>query len=173
MLTRATATTAVTVVAAIATTTAAVVWATGTTTAALTASTTALVSALFVPLLTSRYELEHNSSTAHEGGKPKWAVLHDYVKTELLLIFKQPVINKCVNGIPFLGFLIRRNSISILSRNWKRKLIKVAQLDKYYSEERESDEYNRYSSMFACLAMCQELSKKIEFYLFISQNVPY
>ena len=132
-----------------------------------------MVSALFVPLLTSRYELERCSSTAHEGGKPKWAVLHDYVKTELLLIFKQPVINKCVNGIPFLVFLIRRNSISILSRNWKRMLIKVAQLDKYYSEERESDEYNRYSSMFACLAMCQELSKKIEFYLFISQNVPY
>ena len=77
-----------------------------------------------------------------------------------MLTFKQPVINKCVNGIPFLGFLIRRNSISILSRNWKRKLIKVAQLDKYYSEERESDAYNRYSSMFACLAMCQKLSKK-------------
>ena len=77
-----------------------------------------------------------------------------------MLTFKQPVINKCVNGIPFLGFLIRRNSISILSRNWKRKLIKVAQLDKYYREERESDAYNRYSSMFACLAMCQKLSKK-------------
>ena len=77
-----------------------------------------------------------------------------------MLTFKQPVINKCVNGIPVLGFLIRRNSISILSRNWKRKLIKVAQLDRYYSEERESDAYNRYSSMFACLAMCQKLSKK-------------
>ena len=150
---------AMTVVAAIATTVTTARWTAGTT-AALATSTTTLVSALFVPLLTSRYELEHSSSTAHEGGKPKWAVLHDYVKTELLLIFKQPVINKCVNGIPFLVFLIRRNSISILSRNWKRKLIKVAQLDKYYSEERESDAYNRYSSMFACLAMCQKLSKK-------------
>ena len=159
MLARTTAATAITVVAAITAAAAAVVWAAGTS-ASITTGTATLVSALFVPLLTSRYELEHSSSTAHEGGKPKWAVLHDYVKTELLLIFKQPVINKCVNGIPFLVFLIRRNSISILSRNWKRKLIKVAQLDKYYSEERESDAYNRYSSMFACLAMCQKLSKK-------------
>ena len=61
------------------------------------------------------------------------------------------MINKCVNGIPFLGFLIKRNTISILSKNWNRKLKKVAQLDKNYSEENEFDTYNRYSSMFACL----------------------
>ncbi|MBB5219235.1 hypothetical protein DYE49_10605 [Treponema rectale] len=85
-----------------------------------------------------------------------YRTLNNYVPTELQLTFKQPVINKCVNGIPFLGFLIRRNSISILSKNWKRKLIKVAQLDKNYSEENEFDTYNRYSSMFACLALCQK-----------------
>ena len=85
-----------------------------------------------------------------------YRTLNNYVATELQLTFKQPVINKCVNGIPFLGFLIRRNSISILSKNWNRKLKKVAQLDKNYNEENEFDTYNRYSSMFACLALCQK-----------------
>ena len=85
-----------------------------------------------------------------------YRTLNNYVATELQLTFKQPVINKCVNGIPFLGFLIKRNTISILSKNWNRKLKKVAQLDKNYSEENEFDTYNRYSSMFACLALCQK-----------------
>ena len=92
--------------------------------------------------------------------KPVFCEAKSYPKNKNLKLDICPIINKCVSGIPFLGFLIRRNSISILSRNWKRKLIKIAQLDKYYSEERESDAYNRYSSMFACLAMCQKLSKK-------------
>lgn len=85
-----------------------------------------------------------------------YRTLNNYVATELQLTFKQLVINKCVNGIPFLGFLIRRNSISILSKNWNRKLQKVAQLDKNYSEENEFDTYNIYSSMFAYLALCQK-----------------
>ena len=69
MLSRATADAAMTVVAAIAATTANARWAEVETTL-LTSSGASLVSALFVPLLTSRYELEHSSSTAHEGGKP-------------------------------------------------------------------------------------------------------
>ena len=85
-----------------------------------------------------------------------YRTLNTYVATELQLTFKQPVINKCVNGIPFLGFFIRRNSISILSKNWNRKLKKVAKLDKNYSEENEFDTYNRYSTMFICLALCQK-----------------
>lgn len=69
---------------------------------------------------------------------------------ELLLTFKQPVINKCVNGIPFLGFLIKRNSISILSKNWKRKIRKLKQMDKESCKVNDSDLYNRYSNMFNC-----------------------
>ena len=82
-----------------------------------------------------------------------YKALSDFVVNELFLTFKQPVINKCANGIPFLGFLIRRNSISILSKNWKRKLKRAKQMAKDYSQENESDMYNRYSSMFTCLAM--------------------
>lgn len=53
-----------------------------------------------------------------------YRTINNYVATELQLSFKQPMINKYVNGIPFLGFLIRKNSISILSKNWNRKLKK-------------------------------------------------
>ena len=78
-----------------------------------------------------------------------YKALSDFVVNELFLTFKQPVINKCANGIPFLGFLIRRNSISILSKNWKRKLKRAKQMAMDYSQENEFDMYNRYSSMFA------------------------
>lgn len=77
-------------------------------------------------------------------------VLNDFVVNKLQLTFKQPVINKCVNGIPFLGFLIKRNSISILSKNWKRKIRKLKQMDKECCKVNESDLYNRYSNMFNC-----------------------
>lgn len=82
-----------------------------------------------------------------------YKALSDFVVNELFLTFKQPVINKCANEIPFLGFLIRRNSISILSKNWKRKLKRAKQMAVDYSQENEFDMYNRYSSMFTCLAM--------------------
>lgn len=85
-----------------------------------------------------------------------YKALSDFVVNELLLAFKQPVINKCSNGIPFLGFLISRNSISILSKNWKRKLKKANLMTVDYVQENESDMYNRYSSIFACLTMCKK-----------------
>ena len=85
-----------------------------------------------------------------------YKALSDFVVNELFLTFKQPVINKCANGIPFLGFLIRRNSISILSKNWKRKLKRAKQMAMDHSQENESDMYNRYSSMFTCLAMYEK-----------------
>lgn len=86
--------------------------------------------------------------------------LNDFVVDELHLTFKNPVINKCVNGIPFLGFLVRRNSISILSKNWKRKLKRANQMTMLYSHENESVTYNKYSSMFACLKMCKNMYKE-------------
>ena len=49
-----------------------------------------------------------------------------------------------------LGFLIKRNSISILSKNWKRKLRKFKQMEKEYCKVNDSDLYNRYSNMFNC-----------------------
>ena len=73
MSTRTTATTAITVVAAIAAAASTARWTTGTATA-LAARVAALVSALFVPLITRQTSVAY-SSTAHEGGKPKWAVL--------------------------------------------------------------------------------------------------
>ena len=84
--------------------------------------------------------------------------LSEFAVNELQLTFKQPVINKCATGIPFLGFLLRGNSISILSKNWKRKVKKARQMDMDYRQDNESDMYNRYSSMFACLAMCGKLT---------------
>ncbi len=75
--------------------------------------------------------------------------LNDFVVDELQLTFKQPVINKCVNGIPFLGFLIKRNSISILSKNWKRKLRRTSEIKKKYTHKNEFEFYNRYNSLFA------------------------
>lgn len=77
-----------------------------------------------------------------------YKALNDFVVDELRLTFKQPVINKCVNGIPFLGFLIRRNSISILSKNWKRKLRKASEIKKKYTHKNEFEFYNRYNSFF-------------------------
>ena len=70
---QATASSAISVAAAGAATTTAARWTTGAA-ATLATGTTALVSALFVPLITRQTSVAY-SSTAHEGGKPKWAVL--------------------------------------------------------------------------------------------------
>lgn len=44
------------------------------------------------------------------------------------LLFKQPVINSCRNGVPFLGYSISDKKILLLNRTLRRKARKVRQL---------------------------------------------
>ncbi len=44
------------------------------------------------------------------------------------LNFKQPVINSCKNGVPFLGFSVSDSGILLLNKNRKRKIKKINRL---------------------------------------------
>ena len=71
------------------------------------------------------------------NSKEELREIFKHIKTFALsfeLIFKQPVINSCKNGVPFLGYLISNNKIKVLSKNRKRKMKKIKKLTYDYSK---------------------------------------
>lgn len=89
------------------------------------------------------------------NSKEELREIFKHIKTFALsfeLIFKQPVINSCKNGVPFLGYLISNNKIKVLSKNRKRKMKKIKKLTYDYSKVSidESEFANRLNLLEIC-----------------------
>ena len=89
------------------------------------------------------------------NSKEELREIFKHIKTFALsfeLIFKQPVINSCKNGVPFLGYLISNNKIKVLSKNRKRKMKKIKKLTYDYSKVSidESEFANRLNLLENC-----------------------
>lgn len=89
------------------------------------------------------------------NNKEELREIFKHIKTFALsfeLIFKQPVINSCKNGVPFLGYLISNNKIKVLSKNRKRKMKKIKKLTYDYSKVSidESEFANRLNMLENC-----------------------
>ncbi len=72
------------------------------------------------------------------------------------LNFKQPVINSCKNGVPFLGFSVSDSGIFLLNKNRKRKVKKIKHLVHDFNqglitEENFTDRINSICSVYKIL----------------------
>ena len=83
--------------------------------------------------------------------------IDDYVKRNLKLSLKKPVLGKTVTGLPFLGFLIKEKGIYLLRKSKKRVILRMEEITGLLSRGRISEEKagERVRSVFAAIGLAR------------------
>ena len=97
--------------------------------------------------------------------KPMLAAIDNYTREKLRLTLKQPVFGSSAVGLPFLGFLIKKEGIYLMQKSKRRVQKRMAEIDAAFhggliSEEKAAE---RARSVFAAISLARtnRLRKKI------------
>ena len=83
--------------------------------------------------------------------------INDYVSNILTLEVKPPVFGKAVSGLPFLGFLIKKNGIYLMQKSKRRVKERILEISSLLHKDIITEEKasQRVKSIFAAITLAR------------------
>ena len=96
-------------------------------------------------------------SSSHKQLKDNYLKINEYVNKNLKLTLKPPVFGKSVNGLPFLGFLIKEKGIYLLQKSKRRVKERMLEITALFNQNNITEEKagQRVKSVFAAIALAR------------------